>query len=112
MTIVAPGAYLPDPADGTIRNLAAVFGVNGELLGTLLAAAARAPDTPHMVRQGEHWEPLFCVIPTALAPAFEAAWHTGERSPRKIMLQLNAQPVQCPENDSRLSNFNTADLLI
>ncbi|WP_282363375.1 molybdenum cofactor guanylyltransferase MobA [Pseudomonas sp. PS01297] len=86
--------------------------VNGELLSTLLAAAALAPDTPHMVRQGEHWEPLFCVIPTALAPAFEAAWHSGERRPRKIMFQLNAQPVQCPENDSRLSNFNTADLLI
>ena len=86
--------------------------VDGELLKALLRAAALTPDQPVMLRQGEHWEPLFCVIPTALAAMFEAAWHTGERSPKKIMLQLNAQPVQCPQNDSRLSNFNTADLLI
>ncbi len=34
MTIVAPSAYLPDPLDGVIRNLAAVFGPDGALLGT------------------------------------------------------------------------------
>ena len=32
-TIVAPSAYLPDPLDGVVRNLAAVFGPGGELLG-------------------------------------------------------------------------------
>ena len=86
--------------------------IDAALIARLLDTAAQHPARPVMVRQGEHWEPLFCVIPTALAPAFEAAWHSGERRPRKIMFQLNAQPVQCPENDSRLSNFNTADLLI
>jgi predicted amidohydrolase len=33
VTLVAPSAYLPDPADNVIRNLAAVFGPGGELLG-------------------------------------------------------------------------------
>jgi len=86
--------------------------VDGDLLVALLSAAALTPNQPIMLRQGEHWEPLFCVIPTELAPAFEAAWHAGERSPRKIMLQLNTHAVICADNDSRLSNFNCADLLI
>jgi len=33
VTLVAPSAYLPDPTDNVIRNLAAVFGPGGELLG-------------------------------------------------------------------------------
>ncbi len=85
--------------------------VDSDLLSALLDAAAHSPDQPIMVRQGEHWEPLLCVIATALAPAFEAAWQAGERSPRKIMLQLNAQALQCSENDPRLNNFNTAHFL-
>ena len=81
------------------------------LLDALLGAAAQHPDQPLMVRHGEHWEPLLCVIPTALKDAFEAAWQAGERSPRKIMLQLNARAWQCAENDLRLANFNTPDWL-
>jgi predicted amidohydrolase len=34
MTVVAPSAYLPDRFDGVIRNLSAVFGPDGALLGT------------------------------------------------------------------------------
>ncbi|NNG64726.1 molybdenum cofactor guanylyltransferase MobA, partial [Pseudomonas fragi] len=85
--------------------------VDSDLLCALLNAARQYPDQPCMVHHGEHWEPLFCVIPTALAEAFEQAWLAGERSPRKIMLQLNARAWQCAENDPRLSNFNTPDLL-
>ena len=81
------------------------------LLDALLGAAAQHPDQPLMVRHGEHWEPLLCVIPTALKDVFEAAWQAGERSPRKIMLQLNARAWQCAENDPRLTNFNTPDWL-
>jgi len=81
------------------------------LLDALLGAAAQHPDQPLMVRHGEHWEPLLCVIPTALKDVFEAAWQAGERSPRKIMLQLNARAWQCAENDPRLANFNTPDWL-
>ena len=85
--------------------------IDSDLLVALLDAARQHPEQPVMVRHGEQWEPLLCVIPTALAPAFEAAWQAGERSPRKIMLQLNAQAWQCVENDPRLINFNTPDLL-
>lgn len=34
VTLVAPSMYLPDPFDGVLRNLAAVFGPDGALLGT------------------------------------------------------------------------------
>ena len=85
--------------------------IDRDLLLALLGAAAEHPERPLMVRHGEHWEPLLCVIPTALKDAFDTAWQAGERSPRKIMLQLNAQAWQCAENDVRLTNFNTADLL-
>lgn len=43
-----------------------------------------------MVRHGEFWEPLICIIPTHLRTEVEQAWHAGERSPRKIFLQLGA----------------------
>jgi predicted amidohydrolase len=33
MTLVAPSGYFPDPLDGVIRNIAAIFGPTGELLG-------------------------------------------------------------------------------
>ncbi len=33
VTLVAPSGYLPDPLDGVVRNLAAVFGADGALLG-------------------------------------------------------------------------------
>lgn len=33
ITLVGPSAYLPDPDDGLVRNLAAVFGPDGALLG-------------------------------------------------------------------------------
>ena len=34
MTLVAPSAYLPDPLDGVVRNLSAVFDRFGNVLGT------------------------------------------------------------------------------
>ena len=85
--------------------------VDGDLLRDMLNTAFEQPELPLMVRHGAHWEPLLCVIPVALAGAFECAWGSGERSPRKIMLQLNAQAWSCVENDPRLTNFNTPDLL-
>jgi molybdopterin-guanine dinucleotide biosynthesis protein A len=64
-----------------------------------------------MVRQGEHWEPLLCVIPVRHAAVFEQAWQAGERSPRQVMLALGAQALQCPPDDPRLANLNTPQLL-
>ncbi|QXI31605.1 molybdenum cofactor guanylyltransferase MobA [Pseudomonas vanderleydeniana] len=85
--------------------------VDRSLLLDMLEQAGAHPGQPLMVRQGEHWEPLFCVIPVALAGIFESAWAAGERSPRQIMLPLQAQALQCPEGDARLANLNTPQLL-
>ncbi|WP_419735479.1 molybdenum cofactor guanylyltransferase MobA [Pseudomonas sp. COR18] len=85
--------------------------VDRSLLQSMLEVAGEHPQQPLMVRQGEYWEPLFCVIPVALADAFERAWAAGERSPRQVMLPLQAQALQCPAGDARLANLNTPQLL-
>ncbi len=85
--------------------------VDRDLLQAMIDAVGRHPEQPLMVRQGEHWEPLLCMIPVALAGAFDSAWASGERSPRKVMLPLGVQALQCPANDPRLANLNTAQLL-
>lgn len=85
--------------------------IDATLIDAMLESANRQPQKPLMVRQGEHWEPLLCVIPTALEPAFESAWQQGERSPGRILRQLEAQALQCPANDNRLANLNTPELL-
>jgi predicted amidohydrolase len=55
MTIVAPSAYLPDPFDGVIRNLAGVFGANGELLGTQSKVLLH-PEDEDLAQAGSGWE--------------------------------------------------------
>ncbi|VVO33083.1 molybdenum cofactor guanylyltransferase MobA [Pseudomonas fluorescens] len=81
------------------------------LLDSMRETASQHPEKPLMLRHGEHWEPLLCVIPTALAGAFERAWEDGERSPGRLMRRLGAVALQCPENDQRLANLNTPELL-
>lgn len=54
VTIVAPSAYLPDPLDGVIRNLCAVFGPGGELLGAQAKVMAGKADEP-FGRPGSTW---------------------------------------------------------
>ncbi len=88
-----------------------VPGIDEALLHAMLETAHAHPDQPLMVRQGEHWEPLLCVIPVAHAAVFEQAWQAGERSPRQVMLALGAQALQCPADDPRLANLNTPQLL-
>ena len=55
MTLVAPSAYLPDPADGVIRNLAAVFGPGGELLG-VQAKFLLSPIDATYCQPGSTWD--------------------------------------------------------
>lgn len=55
MTIVGPTAYLPDPFDGVIRNLAGVFGANGELLGTQ-AKVLLHPEDEDLAQAGAGWD--------------------------------------------------------
>ncbi|MHC8365995.1 molybdenum cofactor guanylyltransferase MobA [Pseudomonas sp. ZT5P21] len=86
--------------------------IDAALLNSMRKAASQYPDKPMMLRHGEHWEPLLCIIPVALSEAFESAWQDGERSPGRIMRKLGAIALQCPENDPRLANLNTPALLI
>ena len=55
VTIVAPSAYLPDPFDGVIRNLAGVFGPSGELLGTQ-AKVLLHPEDQDLAQAGSAWD--------------------------------------------------------
>ncbi|GLZ85503.1 molybdenum cofactor guanylyltransferase [Metapseudomonas resinovorans] len=82
--------------------------VDDTLIANLLAAAC---EHPVMVRQGEFWEPLFCVLPRTVLPILEAGWQAGERSPQRILRQLDPVAVACAEGDPRLANLNTPDLL-
>jgi len=85
--------------------------VDAALLASMREAASEHPDQPLMLRHDGHWEPLLCVIPVALAPAFEQAWIEGERSPGRLMRKLGAVALTCPDNDPRLANLNTPELL-
>ena len=85
--------------------------IDKALLEDMLITADLQREKPLMLRHGEHWEPLLCVIPVALLPAFEAAWNAGERSPGRVMRSLGAVALQCPDNDPRLANLNTPELL-
>ncbi|CAM3123803.1 molybdenum cofactor guanylyltransferase MobA [Pseudomonas fluorescens] len=81
------------------------------LLTDLRETARHNPLLPVMVRQGEFWEPLICIIPTHLHIEVKRAWDAGERSPRRILLQLGGVGLQCPAEDPRLANLNTPELL-
>lgn len=85
--------------------------IDAALLQSMREAAGQHPDKPLMLRHGEHWEPLLCMIPVALSAAFETAWNEGERSPGRLMRKLGATALQCPDNDPRLANLNTPELL-
>lgn len=85
--------------------------IDRPLLLALRELAAEHPDRPVMVREGEHWQPLICIIPTAHAVALETAWQSGERSPRRAMQTLDPVALQLPPDDPRLANLNTPVLL-
>ncbi|WP_166224332.1 molybdenum cofactor guanylyltransferase MobA [Pseudomonas atagonensis] len=85
--------------------------IDAALLQSMRETANQQPEKPLMLRHDEHWEPLLCVIPTALSAAFEDAWNAGERSPGRVMRSLGATALQCPDNDPRLANLNTPELL-
>jgi len=85
--------------------------IDAALLQSMRETAQLNSEKPLMLRHGEHWEPLLCVIPLSLSAAFEDAWNAGERSPGRVMRSLGATALQCPENDPRLANLNTPELL-
>ncbi|WP_122317338.1 molybdenum cofactor guanylyltransferase MobA [Pseudomonas cichorii] len=85
--------------------------IDSDLLQALRQVASEHPDNPVMVREGEHWQPLLCIIPTAHASALENAWLKGERSPRRAMQGLHPVALQLQAGDPRLANLNTPELL-
>lgn len=57
VTLVAPSAYLPDPTDQVVRNLTAVFGSDGTLLGHQ-AKVILHPEDEGLAQPGETWLPV------------------------------------------------------
>lgn len=82
--------------------------VDRPLLDALLE---RAGSKPAVVRQGQYWQPLFCLLPTALRDDLERAWQAGQRSPQRWLDGLAPTPLDCPLDDARLANLNTPELL-
>ena len=80
------------------------------LIEQLLAMAVQ-DDCAAMVRQGEQWQPMFCVIPVPLRASLQAAWQAGERSLLRALLAHPLRALDCAEDDRRLSNFNTPQRL-
>ncbi|WP_426427258.1 molybdenum cofactor guanylyltransferase MobA [Pseudomonas palmensis] len=80
------------------------------LLEQLLSVAVTG-DCAAMVRQGQQWQPMFCVIPVRQQASLLAAWQAGERSLLRALLEHPLQAVECAEEDRRLSNFNTPQWL-
>ncbi|KAA8687175.1 Molybdenum cofactor guanylyltransferase [Pseudomonas caricapapayae] len=85
--------------------------VDEPLLQALREKAREHPERPIMVREGQHWQPLLCMIPTAHAATLEAAWQAGERSPRRALEPLQPVALQLEAGDPRLANLNTPCLL-
>ena len=85
--------------------------IDGTLLETLHQFATTTPCSPAMVRRGNQWEPLFCMIPTNLAPELEHAWQAGERSIRRVLLEFEPRSLELADDDPRLANLNSPDLL-
>lgn len=84
--------------------------VDRELIEDLLRLAV-AGDSAAMVRQGGYWQPMFSVLPRRILPMLEQAWAAGERSLQKALLREAVQELECTEDDRRLSNFNSPELL-
>ena len=115
-------ADFPGPLAGVIAGLAAARHewvvvlacdaplIDRELIEDLLKLAV-ANDSAAMVRQGGYWQPMFSVLPRRLLPGLEQAWAAGERSLQKALLVEAVQGLECAEGDTRLSNFNSPDLL-
>lgn len=82
--------------------------VDRALLDGLLA---RAGKHPVVVRQGQYWEPLLCLLPTHLKDDLEQAWLDGQRSPQRWFMRHGAVALDCPEGDPRLANVNTPEML-
>ncbi|MCC6458674.1 MAG: hypothetical protein IT328_27240 [Caldilineaceae bacterium] len=55
VTVVAPSAYLPDPVDGVIRNLAVVYNRDGQMVGRQ-AKVVLHPADADLAQAGTTWD--------------------------------------------------------
>lgn len=76
------------------------------LIIELVAQSRHHPEALCLVRAGEQWQPLVCVIPRALTRSLEQAWSAGQRSPLRWMLGQPHQTLQVANDDLRLHNAN------
>ena len=81
--------------------------IDHTLLEHLLVRAREQPHIPCLVRAGEQWQPLVCVIPQALLPELQSAWETGQRSPLRWLAGQPHAVLQLAPEDPRLHNANT-----
>ncbi|MDH0892746.1 MULTISPECIES: molybdenum cofactor guanylyltransferase MobA [unclassified Pseudomonas] len=81
------------------------------LIEDMRTLARHEPDKAVLIRRGEQWEPLFCLLPKTFLPPLQQAWQDGERSPRRALLSLSILALPCVEHDPRLANLNTPELL-
>ena len=72
---------------------------------------AQQAQKPLMLRRGAQWEPLFSLLPTHIAAGVEQAWQAGKRSPRQVFELHGAIYLDVAEDDGRLANLNTPELL-
>lgn len=84
--------------------------VDALLLDDLLLLAV-THDSAAMVQQGAYWQPMFSVLPRHLLPLLQQAWQDGERSLQRVLLRSDVQPLECADDDIRLSNFNSPQWL-
>ncbi|MFZ2289130.1 MAG: molybdenum cofactor guanylyltransferase MobA [Halopseudomonas yangmingensis] len=108
----------PGPMAGMLAGLRACRGshllvlpcdlpaLDGALLDALLECAATQPEQPCLVRAGEQWQPLLCVLPRHCLDSLEAYWADGGRSPLRWILRQSHGIVELPEADIRLHNAN------
>ena len=88
----SPGGYGPAPSP---------------IHGSSMGRAREQPHTPCLVRAGEQWHPLVCVIPQALLPVLQSAWEAGQRSPWRWLAGQPHTVLQLMPDDPRLHNANT-----
>ncbi|MCY1423795.1 Molybdenum cofactor guanylyltransferase [compost metagenome] len=84
--------------------------INSALIVDLLSQANNQGQ-PAMIRQGGYWQPMFSLIPCALRDDLEQAWQQGDRGIQRALLKHPVRALEYPEDDRRLSNFNTPEFL-
>lgn len=76
------------------------------LLSDLLDRALTAPERPCVVRTGDDWQPLVCVLPKSALESLQDYWSCGGRAPLRWMLGQPLTVLQLPVMDQRLRNAN------